>query len=140
MGTLFIFAREAHILIDLGSTHSFVSRTFAMYVKWEPEPLDCDLVVSTPTRGSLLAESVYRDCMVRLGEGEFNCFRHLRFRCHFGHGLACISLCYNRFKKKEVMFKKLGKAAVKFRAERKVFQWHHHGHPFPSLKWILPLS
>lgn len=55
MGILSILGREAHILIDHGSTHSFVSRTFAMHIEREPELLDCDLIVRTPTRESLLA-------------------------------------------------------------------------------------
>ena len=71
MGTLSIFGHDAHILIDPGSTHSFVSRTFVMNIKREPELLDYGLVVSTPNGGSLLAERVYRDCMIRLGEHEF---------------------------------------------------------------------
>ena len=65
MGTLSIFGHEAHILINPGSTqYSFVSRTFAMHIEREPKPLRCSLVVSTLTGGSLLAESVYRDCMI----------------------------------------------------------------------------
>ena len=71
MGILYIFGQDAHILIDLGSTHSFVSRTFFMHIKRKPELLDYSLVVSTSTGGSLLAERVYRDCMIRLGEHEF---------------------------------------------------------------------
>ena len=71
MGILSILGREAHILIDPGSTHSFISRTFAMHIGREPELLDCDLVVRTPTRESLLAESVYLDCMIGMGEHEF---------------------------------------------------------------------
>ena len=71
MGTLSIFGHDAHILIDLGSTHSFVPRTFVMYIERELELLDYDLVVSTPTGGSLLTKKVYRDCTIRLGEHEF---------------------------------------------------------------------
>ena len=71
MGTLSFFGHDAHILIDPGSTHSFVSRTFVMHIEREPELLDYGLVVSTPTRGSLLAKRVYRDCMILLGEHEF---------------------------------------------------------------------
>ncbi|KAH9657944.1 Endonuclease [Citrus sinensis] len=71
MGTLSFFGHDAHILIDPGSTHSFVSRTFVMHIEREPELLDYGLVVSTPTRGSLLAKRVYRDCMILL-EVVFN--------------------------------------------------------------------
>ena len=71
MGILSILGREAHILIDPGSTHSFFSRTFAMHIGREPELLDCGLVIRTPTRESLLAENVYRDYMIRMSEHEF---------------------------------------------------------------------
>ena len=59
MGILFIIGREAHILIDPGFMHPFVSCSFAIYLGREPEPLDCGLVDHTPTRESLLDESVY---------------------------------------------------------------------------------
>ena len=59
MGILSIIGREAHILIDPGSIHSFVSCSFAIHLGREPEPLDCGLVVHTPTLESLLDERVY---------------------------------------------------------------------------------
>ena len=71
MSILSIFGREVHILIDHRSTHSFVSRTFAMHVGREPKPLVCGLVVHTPTGEPLLVESVYWDCMIKIGEYEF---------------------------------------------------------------------
>ena len=43
-----------HILIDLRSTHSFVSRIFAIHGEREPEPLDYGLVVNTPAGGHYL--------------------------------------------------------------------------------------
>ena len=66
-GMLTIFCWEAHILIDPGSTHSFISRTFATHADRELRPLDYGLVVATPLGDSLLAESVYRDCIIRVG-------------------------------------------------------------------------
>ena len=42
-----------------------------MHIEKEPELLDYGLVVSTPTGGSLLAERIYQDCIIRLGEHEF---------------------------------------------------------------------
>ncbi|KAJ4701059.1 Retrotransposon protein, putative, Ty3-gypsy subclass [Melia azedarach] len=66
-GMLTIFGREAHILIDPGSMHSFISRTFATHADRELRPLDYSLVVATPLGDSLLAESVYRDCIIRVG-------------------------------------------------------------------------
>lgn len=66
-GTLTIFSHEAYILIDPGLTHSFISCTFAMQADKEMRPLDCSLVVVTPVGNSLLTESVFRDCSVRVG-------------------------------------------------------------------------
>ncbi|KAL5756863.1 hypothetical protein ACOSQ2_021609 [Xanthoceras sorbifolium] len=51
-GMLNIFDHNAHIFIDPGSTHSFVSCSFAVYLNKELKPLDCNMVVATPT-GSL---------------------------------------------------------------------------------------
>ena len=59
IGTLSIFGHDSHIVIHPGSTHSFVSHTFIMYIEREPKLMDYCLVVSTLTGGSLLAESVY---------------------------------------------------------------------------------
>ncbi|KAJ4706775.1 Retrotransposon protein, putative, Ty3-gypsy subclass [Melia azedarach] len=65
-GMLTIYGQEAHILIDPGSTHSFISRTFAMHADMELRPLNYGLVVATPLGDSLLVESVYQDCIIRV--------------------------------------------------------------------------
>ena len=70
IGILTIFGREACILIDSGSTHSFISRTFAMHADKEMRPLDCILVMATPVGNSLLAENVFRDCAVKVGNKD----------------------------------------------------------------------
>ena len=71
MGILSILGHKAHILIDLRSTRFFISLTFAMHIGREPGLLDCGLVVRTPTGESLLAASLYQDCLIRMGEHEF---------------------------------------------------------------------
>ena len=124
MGMLSIFSRDAHILIDSGSTHSFVFCTFATHVEREPKPIDYGLVVSTPTGGSLLAESVYRDCMIRLGEHEFVAnliILDIRdFDAILGiDWLASHHAIMDCFKK-EVLFSKPGEAEVKFYGECRV--------------------
>ncbi|KAH9705011.1 Endonuclease [Citrus sinensis] len=124
MGTLSIFGHDAHILIDPGSTHSFVSRTFSMHLEREPELLDYGLVVSTPTGGSLLAEKVYRDSMIRLGEHEFKAnliILDIRdFDAILGTDwLASHHATVDCFKK-EVVFNKPGEIEVKFYGERRV--------------------
>ncbi|GKU88786.1 hypothetical protein SLEP1_g3007 [Rubroshorea leprosula] len=41
---------NAHVLIDYGSTHSFVSPKYVPFLHVEPETLDCVLVVNTPSK------------------------------------------------------------------------------------------
>lgn len=56
---LTIFGQEGHILIDPGSSHSFVSKKFCWACNMELSPLACNLIVATPIRESLLAENVF---------------------------------------------------------------------------------
>ena len=66
-----VFDRDAHILIDLGATHSFISIGFMSNVNVESQPIDCSIVVSLPTGDSRLAKSVYMDSRVIIGGQEF---------------------------------------------------------------------
>lgn len=70
MGTLFIFSRKARSLIDSGAKHSFISYAFTTYVDHMSELLDSDLVVATPVGDSLLANSVYKECSIRVNDRE----------------------------------------------------------------------
>ena len=70
-GMILVFDRDAHILIDPGATHSFISMGFISNVNVESQPIDCIIVVSLPTRDSRLAESVYMDSRVIIGHQEF---------------------------------------------------------------------
>ena len=67
---LTIFGHEACILINPGFTHSFISCTFAMHADREVRPLNCTLVMTTPVGNSLLAENVFQDCAVRVGNKD----------------------------------------------------------------------
>ena len=70
-GMISVFDRDAHILIDPGATHSFISMGFMLNVNVESQPIDCSIVVSLPTGDSQLAESVYMDSRVIIGGQEF---------------------------------------------------------------------
>ena len=70
-GMISVFDRDAHILIDPGATHSFISMGFISNVNVESQPIDCNIVVSLPTGDSRLAESVYMDSRVIIGGQEF---------------------------------------------------------------------
>ena len=48
-GIILVFGRDAHILIDLGPTHSFISMGFISKVNVESQPIDRNIVVSLPT-------------------------------------------------------------------------------------------
>ena len=62
IGTLVIFGMDACVLIDPGSTHSYISAIFAARVGEAPSDLDQELVVSTLVGRSIVCSQVYRDC------------------------------------------------------------------------------
>ena len=70
-----VFDRDAHILIDPGATHSFISIDFISKVNVESQPIDCSIVVSLPTGDSWIAESVYLDSRVIIG-GRLDIIRY----------------------------------------------------------------
>ena len=53
-GTISLFDTDAHVLVDPGATHSFISREFIDRVGIELSPTKCSMVVSLPTSGSEL--------------------------------------------------------------------------------------
>ena len=56
-------------MIDPGATHSFVNLTFMYGIDVKAERLPYDLEVRTPTGNqSLLANEVYRNCDIWVGE------------------------------------------------------------------------
>ncbi|GKU99825.1 hypothetical protein SLEP1_g12612 [Rubroshorea leprosula] len=55
---------NANVLIDFGSTHSFVSPKYVPFLHVEPETLDCVLVVNTPSKEVLTSKTIYRSCRV----------------------------------------------------------------------------
>ncbi|KAH9763329.1 hypothetical protein KPL70_001129 [Citrus sinensis] len=90
----------------------------------EPELLDCGLVVRTPIGESLLAESVYRDCMIGMGEHEFEA-NLISLDIHDFDAILGMDWLESHYAtvdcfKKEVVFKKPGKTEVKSYGERKV--------------------
>ena len=66
-GTILDFGSDAHILKDLGATHSFISTCFISNVNVESQPIDCIIVVSLLIGDSRIAESVYLDSRVIIG-------------------------------------------------------------------------
>ncbi|GKV11452.1 hypothetical protein SLEP1_g22712 [Rubroshorea leprosula] len=53
-----------HVLIDFGSTQSFVSPKYVPFLHVKPETLDCVLVVNTPSKEVLTSKTIYRSYRV----------------------------------------------------------------------------
>ncbi|XP_020517674.1 uncharacterized protein LOC110006473 [Amborella trichopoda] len=65
-GTLHVYGLEAKILIDPGSTHSFVAPHFKCHINVKPALLNWILVVGTPMGESIETDTVYNRCEVLL--------------------------------------------------------------------------
>ena len=63
-----IFDVDAHVLIDTGSNHSFVSSGFARHSDKPLVPLVEELLVITPLGEHLIKETVYKSCEVKIGK------------------------------------------------------------------------
>ncbi|XP_011624502.1 uncharacterized protein LOC105420891 [Amborella trichopoda] len=57
-GILFVCGRESRILIDPGSSHSFVAPYVVCHLNVEPSPLDYTLEVCTPMGDSMVTDTV----------------------------------------------------------------------------------
>ena len=68
-GPLSICDMDAYVLIDPGSTHSYISFMFAQHIEVMINWLDCPLVVAMPAGGSFVADQVYRDCEITIEGG-----------------------------------------------------------------------
>ena len=70
-GMLIVCDKNARVLIDPGSTHSFISPSFMMHVEGVSLiPLDYDVYISTPIGDVVNISNVYRDCMLKIGNNE----------------------------------------------------------------------
>lgn len=70
-GKYLIYKHIAHTLIDPGATHSFVSHTFAQHLSVIPVFLDFALVVYTPENGNMAFRIVYKSCIIKAADKEF---------------------------------------------------------------------
>ena len=70
-GTISLFDTNAHVLVDSGATHSFISREFIDRVGIEMRLIECSMVVSLPTGDSLIVDRVYRGSKVTIESHEF---------------------------------------------------------------------
>ena len=70
-GTISLFDTDAHVLVDSGATHSFISREVIERVGIEMKSTECSMVVSLPTSDSRIANIVYREGKVTIASHEF---------------------------------------------------------------------
>ena len=68
-GLLPICNMDVYILIDPGSTHSFILVVFAQYIDKGVDWLDSQLIVAMPVGGSFIVDQVYKDCDIII-EGQ----------------------------------------------------------------------
>ena len=122
--TISLFDTDAHVLVDLGATHSFISREFIERVGIEMRPTECSMVVSLPTSDSLIANRVYRGSKVTIASHEFEADLIVLDIHDFDIILGMDWLakyratvdCY----RKEVQFSQPGEPEVIFCGERKI--------------------
>ncbi|XP_057502680.1 uncharacterized protein LOC130786384 [Actinidia eriantha] len=65
-GILIVDSYPAHILIDSGSTHSFVAPHFATKLSTPLQPLNFTLHVFTPSGDSMIGSHIFRDCEIQV--------------------------------------------------------------------------
>ena len=123
-GTISLFDTDAHVLVDSGATHSFISREFIERVGIEMRPTECSMVVSLPRCDSLIANRVYKGSKVTIASHEFEAdlivlnihdFYIILGMDWLAKYCATVD-CY----KKEVQFGQPGEPEVIFYGERKI--------------------
>ncbi|GFS46043.1 hypothetical protein Acr_00g0099810 [Actinidia rufa] len=67
-GILPICDQPAHVLMDSGSTHSFVSNSFEHYLTTSPVSLEYELSVSLPSGDTMSCDRVYSSCEIRVND------------------------------------------------------------------------
>ncbi|KAL2223980.1 UNVERIFIED_CONTAM: Transposon Tf2-12 polyprotein [Sesamum indicum] len=67
-GTILLYDIAAYVLIDPGSTHSYISSEFASKIPGENSPLGCNLMVYLPVGGGVIVNSVRKGSLVRIGD------------------------------------------------------------------------
>ena len=66
-GRLTIFGESAFVLIDPGTTHSFIASSFTSCIPWEKSVMNQGLVVDMPVGESVVCRYVYQGYELELG-------------------------------------------------------------------------
>ncbi|KAL7232011.1 hypothetical protein ACSBR2_010097 [Camellia fascicularis] len=112
LGIIPICAQNAYVMIDSGSTHSFVSHAFSQKLTRPIEPVNCLLSVSTPFGGSMICAYVYPVCdiiiddmtlyvdLLPLSIDHFDCILGMDWLTKYYATIDCVN--------KTIAFKPLG--------------------------------
>ncbi|KAL0439986.1 UNVERIFIED_CONTAM: hypothetical protein Slati_2481600 [Sesamum latifolium] len=65
-GMILMFDVEAYVLIDPGSTHSYISSELASKIPGENSPLGYNLMVYLPVGGGVVVNSVRKGSLVKI--------------------------------------------------------------------------
>ena len=69
-GKVLLQQLEAYVLIDPGSTHSFISSKMASHMHTNHDMLDHRVSFRTPLGEVVILDKVYRDCCIQIGESK----------------------------------------------------------------------
>ena len=124
IGLISICRNDAYVLIDPGSTHSYISMDFAKHVDKKLSMLDNKLIISMPVGNTFVADFVFRNCdimvedqnlpvdLIPLDMNEFDAILGMDWLSMHGATLDC--------PRKEVVFHTLDDKKVCFIDERKM--------------------
>ena len=96
---LSIFGDDAHVLIDPGATHSFISREYVTRVEATPVPLGCGLKIATPIGESLWPNQMLKGNLFSIEgqdmEADLIVLDLKGLDVILWDGLACFKLCFD---------------------------------------------
>lgn len=83
-GTVFISRCTARCLFYSGSSHSFVSPSFARHIPDSPTPKEIVLLITTPLGASIDTNLIYKNCTIMVGDRELPAYLILLKMSDFG--------------------------------------------------------
>ncbi|CAL1410109.1 unnamed protein product [Linum trigynum] len=123
-GMITLYRHSAFVLIDSGSTHSFISTKFARNLRIPSVKLGQNLGVRTPVGDTLIVDSVIRNCTITVAGYEFEANLIILPFDEFDVILGMDWLSKNRARvdcyKKEVSLEIEGKGMALFKGTRKL--------------------
>ena len=65
-GMLVINSCEVYTVLDIGSTHSFISPSCVQRLNLTPKKLNFDLLVETSLVGAFVTSTVFKSCLIQI--------------------------------------------------------------------------